>query len=351
MTRGEELLAESRKLNNEQLLRDLEELTSRERGGLVRILARLSVLDERELAQEYGFPTLFLFCVRRLRYCESTAWTRSKAAEAGGRFPFLLDLVEQGELSASALAKLAPALTQANCHRLAREARGKSVRELDRLLAALGEPVSPPRERVSYVAVRADSPRSEPPKAVSAAQALQPAFALEPSPVGSSSTPAVTGGGRACVEILAQRTFTCGEDVEALLRRAKELLWHKYPDGRLEDILREALESLIARLDSAKRALAAEVPGASVSRSRRIPAWVRREVDRRDGDRCAFVGADGQRCPERGGLQYDHLKPWALGGRSDDPSNIARHCFAHNQWRARRQFASRAERRRRARRG
>lgn len=333
MSRGEMLLAESRRLSDEQLLRELHELSARERAGLVRILARLSVLGERELAQKFGFPSIFLFCARSLRYCEGTAFNRAKAAEAGGRFPFLLDLVEDGELSVTALAKLSSVLTQANCRHLAREARGKTTREVEQLVASLAPRPQAPRERVAFVAVRKGAPATVPPRPVPAGEALQPALSLE--------APA------AAIEIRTQRTFTCGEEVEALLSRAKELLWHKYPQGRLEDILRDALEALLRRVDPARRvARPGGARDAAGGRSRHIPRRVRVEVDRRDGDRCAFIGADGRRCPERRGLEYDHIKPWALGGRSDDPDNIVKHCRSHNQWRARRQFGKRCVSRR-----
>jgi 5-methylcytosine-specific restriction endonuclease McrA len=51
------------------------------------------------------------------------------------------------------------------------------------------------------------------------------------------------------------------------------------------------------------------------ARPRREPtAEVRRQVWKRDGGRCAWVGPDGRRCESRWQLEYDHVHPAALGG-------------------------------------
>ena len=59
-----------------------------------------------------------------------------------------------------------------------------------------------------------------------------------------------------------------------------------------------------------------------------FPPAVRRVVWRRDGGRCAFVGARG-RCHERGFLEFHHVVPFAAGGAAA-PGNIELRCRAHN---------------------
>jgi 5-methylcytosine-specific restriction endonuclease McrA len=60
-----------------------------------------------------------------------------------------------------------------------------------------------------------------------------------------------------------------------------------------------------------------------------VPAEVRRTVWGRDGGRCAFVARDGRRCAERGGLEFHHIDPHALGGEAT-VRNISLRCRAHN---------------------
>jgi hypothetical protein len=63
--------------------------------------------------------------------------------------------------------------------------------------------------------------------------------------------------------------------------------------------------------------------------SRHVPAAVRRAVWTRDGGRCAFVGANGRRCTERGFIEFHHTAPYAAGGAATVDS-IELRCRAHN---------------------
>ena len=69
------------------------------------------------------------------------------------------------------------------------------------------------------------------------------------------------------------------------------------------------------------------------SRSRHIPAAVRREVWRRDGGCCSYVDRhSGRRCGSRYRLEIDHIVPFALGGGAE-PDNSRLHCGAHHRLR------------------
>jgi 5-methylcytosine-specific restriction endonuclease McrA len=67
--------------------------------------------------------------------------------------------------------------------------------------------------------------------------------------------------------------------------------------------------------------------------SRHIPSEVKRTVHDRDGDRCTFVSETGRRCDSRTRLEFDHVVPFALGGRAT-VDNIRLRCHAHNQYEA-----------------
>ncbi len=136
--------------------------------------------------------------------------------------------------------------------------------------------------------------------------------------------------------------FAAGPRFVDVVERLRAMLWHKHPEGRLEDLLYEAASDFLARRDPSRE------PSRKVRRhepsgrrgTRRIPAEVRREVWRRDGERCTFTGSAG-RCEESRGLEIDHVMPWALGGRSDPASNLRLLCHAHNQGEAIRLFGKR----------
>ena len=69
------------------------------------------------------------------------------------------------------------------------------------------------------------------------------------------------------------------------------------------------------------------------SRSRYIPAVVKREVWRRDQGCCSYVDPhSGRRCGSRYRLEIDHIVPFALGGGAE-PGNLRLRCEAHHRLR------------------
>ena len=78
------------------------------------------------------------------------------------------------------------------------------------------------------------------------------------------------------------------------------------------------------------------------SRSRYIPAAVRREVWRRDQGCCSYVDRhSGRRCGSRYRLEIDHVVPFALGGGAE-PGNLRLRCEAHHKFRHAQRPAHRA---------
>jgi 5-methylcytosine-specific restriction endonuclease McrA len=122
------------------------------------------------------------------------------------------------------------------------------------------------------------------------------------------------------------------EELETL----KCLLSHKIPDGSLSAVLREAVRCAIEMHGKRRGAVKPERQRKPVALKPRrpgerepVPAEVRRAVWERDGGRCTYVSPDGRRCESRWQLEYDHIKPAALGG----PSTVANgrlRCKSHN---------------------
>jgi hypothetical protein len=127
-----------------------------------------------------------------------------------------------------------------------------------------------------------------------------------------------------------------------LIDRAKLILRHKYPEGRLEDVLRDALEILLERKDPEKRLgpKEGEIGGVIAPEPRFLAAWrggryiparVKRAVWQRDDGRCTWRLDDGRWCGSRDALEFDHFRPFAKGGRSDDARNVRLLCRMHNR--------------------
>jgi 5-methylcytosine-specific restriction endonuclease McrA len=87
-----------------------------------------------------------------------------------------------------------------------------------------------------------------------------------------------------------------------------------------------------SRLETSASLTSLKQEAPETRRGRYIPQKIRREVLERDGNRCTFVSAvTGQRCECERGLQFDHIKPFALGGDSNTSQNLRLLCAAHNR--------------------
>jgi 5-methylcytosine-specific restriction endonuclease McrA len=134
--------------------------------------------------------------------------------------------------------------------------------------------------------------------------------------------------------------FTASRELHDKLRRVQSLLTHVIPNGDPAAVFERALDVLLADLERKKLAATSRPHPArpSTAGSRHIPAAVRREVWRRDGARCAFVGTAG-RCAERGFLELHHVVPFARGGQATT-ANIELRCRAHNAYEWELEFGS-----------
>jgi 5-methylcytosine-specific restriction endonuclease McrA len=135
-----------------------------------------------------------------------------------------------------------------------------------------------------------------------------------------------------------QIRFTASAEMREKLRRAQEQLRHAIPTGDPAEVFDRALTALLEHL-ARTRVAAMRSPAAErkqrvlTAGSRHIPARVKRAVWLRDGGQCAFVAATGQRCRERGFLEFHHRRPYAVGGEPT-VGNIELRCRAHNLYEA-----------------
>lgn len=331
-----------RRLDDESLRRDMRFLAQREHRGLATLLIDLGEYDRRRLSMEEGYQSTYSYCVRCLGYDESGAYRRIQAARVCRRYPHILDFIASGELSLTSLLLLSPVLTDSNQEALVDQARGKSKRELEAHLAALD-----PRPSTPDAFRRIPAPplwgSASAPQAAPAAPA-EAAFRAGSAEILPAHPPSEW---QAVMPLSLERVrigFDAALALMTLIERAQRVLRHKYPEGRLEDVLRDALETLIERKDPQKRlGLKDGENGGEPAPSmeprflaawrggRYIPARVKRAVWQRDEGRCTWRFDDGRPCGSRDALEFDHVRPFAKGGRSDDARNVRLLCRLHNR--------------------
>lgn len=352
-------------LSNDALIESLKSLVGDERSVIVAVLKHLSEFEARRLAVETGFPSLFDYCVRELRYAQGEAFRRIRAARAAEKFKTLYDLIEDGSLSLTTVAMLEPHLKWDNHRKLIRAAKGLSTREVEALVASLNPVAAAPAERIRILTVSPPpSPAATPDELIPAPSA--PAVIVPAGDAGSASEPALPT--LEAVAVVAQtesskpaetaapppppppppppirRAFFSFTADEAFLRdfeRAKELSRHKWPAGRQEDVFSGAIKVLLEKIDPDRRRRRRERARrlAAGVRSRHISQAVKDEVWSRDGGCCSFRSDAGRSCGARAGLEFDHVRPWARGG-SGEAGNVRLLCRKHNDLEARRVFGA-----------
>lgn len=126
--------------------------------------------------------------------------------------------------------------------------------------------------------------------------------------------------------------FSGDEEMVAMFKALQDRFRRKYPQGRIEDIVKESFKLLLEESDPAREP-SRKIQPKVTKHTRRIPSAVKREVWRKDGARCSFVSECGVHCDGTAYLELDHVIPWSLGGSSRDADNLTVRCRAHNAWR------------------
>ncbi len=316
------------------LLHDLKTLVARHRITTAELLAHIAEVDERRLYLPAAYPSMCLYCLNELHMSEDSALKRIQAARAARSFPCIFTAVAEGRLHLSAVGLLAPHLTAENAEELLTAAEHRTKAEIALLLAARFPRPDVPTS-VQAVAATGATDLMTPAPVV--------AFAAQPAPgqVESASpsppprpTVAPISPGRFDVR------FTLHQSAHDLLRYAQALLGHAVPSGDIAEVVKRGLATLVEKLE--KRVFAASArprSQRSAAKGRYVPAAVRRTVWRRDGGRCTFKSAAGQRCPACTRLEFDHAEPMA-GGGATTPENLRLRCRAHNQYTAEHEFGA-----------
>jgi hypothetical protein len=257
------------KLPDRELLAFATRAGDKERGGTVELIAALMEIDKRRLYLDEGHSSLYSYCTSVLKLSEHAAYGRITAARVAMRFSRVLGMLERKEITLTTITLLASVLKPENADALLTEARGKTRREVEELVVSI-------------------SPRP---------------------PAAASIVPLAPGSYRL--------QCTIGQQAHDELRFAQDVLRHVSPDGDIVFLVERAfsLQGRELRRERLGETVKPRRPALRRTNTRHIPASVQREVLRRDGCQCAFVGRLG-RCESRAFLEFHHVKPYAAGGEA-----------------------------------
>ena len=256
---------------------------------------------------------------------------------------------------------VAPHLTLENQETVLDRAKGRTVRQIEELVAEIAPRPDVPSSvrKVPGTGIVVSAPQPELPlPGVASSAASQPCPAPTPTPEP-----------RAVIEVRSPARyrvqFTVDQAAHDKLRRLQALLRREIPSGDPGEIVGRALGSPPRKGGEDQAGAVAPRPQrpqpppspatdpirfetdneirTPVVASRHIPREVRREVWRRDAGQCAFVASTGRRCSETTFLELHHVHAYAKGGPST-LANIALRCRRHNQYEAELVFGPRPAR-------
>ncbi len=330
---------------------------------------------------------MFAYCTEVLGLAEGAAFARIEVARAVRRTSRLLECLADGSLSLTTIRRLSPILTPENRDRLIAEARGKSSRAVEALVAReRPKPDVPPTIRrlpevrslveedsecdvsqhvsrcvAQHVAQRVGGGDLLTAGATTVATCSSRSHGPTPSAqhIDDRRRPSIQASAPERYRV----QFTAGAEMRERIRRLQDLLRHRIPDGDLAAVVDLALIDLLAKLEKRKcgavtkrtgdehrstepvsvnkpvqdrkteasSASALARPTRTIPRSntRTIPRPVRFAVWRRDAGRCRFVSDDGRACSATGFLEFHHVVPFAHGGGATE-ANLQLRCRAHN---------------------
>ncbi len=339
-------------MSDREVVARLGILLREERRLTAEVLVHLGEVEARRLYLPAACSSMFVYCTRVLGMSEDQAFKRIRAARAVRRFPVVGAAVAEGRLHLSGVVLLAPHLSDDNTAELVVEASGKSKAEIEVLLArrAPRPDVAQRLERVAeQMALVVPGPvASEVVPGPVASEVVPGPVASEvvPGPVASEVVPGPVASRLVPGPVAAPKVrplsperfalqLTIGEATRSKLLRAQALMRHQVPSGDLSEILDRALDALLEKVEAKKFGTVKAPRAAKASRRKRyVPHEARRQAVARDGERCAFVAADGRRCEETGFLELDHALPVAKGGDASEGVRIL--CRSHNQYEAER---------------
>ncbi|MGH9460064.1 MAG: HNH endonuclease, partial [Vicinamibacteria bacterium] len=325
-----------------ELLRRLSELLQRSRRVESELVAHIGEVDARRLYAREAASSMFAYCTQVLCLSEHEAYLRISVARASREHPMLLEMLAEGHLPLSVIARLAPHLTESNRQAVLARARGKSKREIEELIVELSPKPDVP------ATIRKLPERREETKAASSPelgtnQLVSERVTFLPTP---APAPSMTSAQRPVMEPRSPARyriqFTASAELHSKLERLRSCMRSSVPDGDLAAIIEEAVTEKLERLE-ARRFAKTRTPRKSLKQadtspsSRYIPAPVKRAVRDRDRGQCAYVGADRRRCTERDRLEFHHREPFGRGG-DHSPENLQLMCRTHNSYFAERDY-------------
>lgn len=272
-------------LTDKNLLADIKLLVIEERLVSLNVLHHLKEIEKRRLFSDLGYGSLFEYAVKELSYSEPSASRRIHSARLLKDFPELEGKIEDGSLTMTNMAMAALTFKNEKIKddelkkEILHQIENTTKRECEKVLLSFSAPNPLPKEEMKIVQPTIYSVRWN----------------------------------------LSEKTLNLLEELKGLLAHRKM---------NQDEILFLAIETASEKIKKEKFKINAKLstPVAKLRSKRFIQSSVKKEVYERDHGRCT-------RCRGTYKLEYDHILPYAMGGKST-VENLRLLCFSCNQRRS-----------------
>jgi len=291
---------------------EIRYLVSKERKSNAEVVRKLREIRNKKLHLEWGFSSLFEYCMKELRYSPGAAARRVGAVELASRVTDLESEIESGELSLNQAQRVNLFLKQEK-YKAGVEYNSKETRTL-----------------VNTIKLKS---------AEDAERFLTSKSHMKEKPLSEKKRRMASG------DLHVHLIYS--DELQSKVQRAKEILSSKHPVLSDTELLEILLDDFLKRKDPLKKSERAELrtkkkrtaePQRTKALKRKhIPATIQHQIWIRDGGRCQYKDPEsGQECGSKHRLQIDHIQPVAFDG-SNELQNLRLLCQRHNLWRAERQ--------------
>ena len=295
---------QAHRLTDQLLLEKRSNLVHREREILTEVLRHLREVERRKLFSELGYSSLFDYATRELKYSEGQAERRIQAMRLVKELPEIEQGITSGELSLSNLS---------SAQSLFRNIRKSDPRR-----------ITSRQEKVSII----NSLKNK-----SAREGQKEILKWQPQGINAAQFEKE----RQVTPDACEVRFLMTDQMRAKLENVRSLLGPKAVDMGYAELFETMAELSAAKLEEKKFGKKASKAGKTPtveerkekvedfqSQNRRyIPKKLKAAVWRRDQGQCG-------RCHGKRNLNYDHVKPVALGGETT-LENLRLLCFHCNQ--------------------
>ncbi len=285
-------------ISDKELILNLKESVQIEQNELMKILHQLREVERRRLFSELGFASLFEFAVRELKYSEGRAGRRIAAMRLIKEVPEVEAKIASGELSLSNVQQAQSLFREMN--------KSRPERPVEK------------REKLEVLAKLENKSTRDGQKEL---LKIQPLAALPKERE------------RVVSETATEIKFLMSDKLKAKLEQVRSLLGVRGTSMSYAELFESmselSLEALKAQRFGKKRAAEGDkksstpAPELESSHGRYLSKALKFKIWERDQGRCT-------ECQSTRNLNYDHIHPIALGGKST-LENLRLLCFHCNQ--------------------